>query len=167
MQPRTDILMAKVLGAHGVRGWTKLFWHGADPGAAMTYKRLHNAAGQVFEIAEWRMQGKTLAVKFKGIDDRDAAEKLNGTELFIARSALPAPSAGEYYHVDLIGLAAQTATGEHLGVVKSIQNFGAGDLLELEKLSGETEFILFDTNTIQTIDFEAEIITIFPPLLVE
>ncbi len=159
--------MAKVLGAHGVRGWAKLFWHGADPAMAVNYKGLHSRDGQTFEIIEWRMQGKTLAVKFKGIDDRNAAEKLSGTELFIPRAALPAPSQGEYYHVDLIGLAAQTAAGDHLGVVKSIQNFGAGDVLEIEKLSGETEFLPFDTHTIQRVDFDEEVIVLSPPTMVE
>ncbi len=167
MQPRTDILMATVLSPHGVRGWVKLFWHGADPAAAINYKSMHSRTGQTFEIAEWRMQGKVLAVKFKTIDDRDAAANLGGTELFITRSALPAPSPGEYYHVDLIGLAAQTPTGEHLGVVKSIQNFGAGDLLEIEKLTKETEFLPFDEATIQNINFDEEIITINPPKLFE
>jgi len=157
------IHLATILAPHGVHGWVKLYWHGEDPMRAAEYKTLHDKSGRTFEIEEQRMQGKMLAVKFKSIDDRDAVEKLRSTELFVARDALPAAAEGEYYHVDLIGLAAQTPKGEHIGIVKSIQNFGAGDLIEIEKLNNETEFLPFTHDVIQQVDFKDEIIILNPP----
>lgn len=167
MQPRTDILMATVLSPHGVRGWVKVFWHGENPLLAATYKTLFDKTGRAFVVTEARMQGKALALKFTGVDDRTAAEALKGTELFIPRAALPPPRENEYYHVDLIGLAAQTAAGEHIGIVKSIQNFGAGDVMEIEKLNNETEFLPFTTEVITRVDFGEEIIILNPPVMVE
>jgi len=162
-----NIHLATILSAHGVRGWVKLFWHGADPARAAEYKTLHTKSGQTFEIEETRMQGKALVVKFKSIDDRTAVEKLQGTELFVPRTALPAPREGEYYHIDLSGLAAQTPKGDHIGIIKSIPNFGAGDLLEIEKLNNEIEFLPFNEDVVQKIDFENEIMIIVPPKMVE
>ncbi len=162
-----NIHLATILSAHGVRGWVKLYWHGEDPARAKEYKTLHDKSGRAFEIDEQRMMGKNLTVKFKSIDDRTAVEQLRGTELFIPRTALPAAAPGEYYHIDLIGLAAQTADGQHLGIVKSIQNFGAGDLLEIEKLNNETEFLPFTQDVVQQVDFDAEVIIINPPEMTE
>lgn len=159
--------MATLLAAHGVRGWVKLHWHGADPAHAAEYKTLCDKSARAFEITEQRMQGKVLAVKFKGVDDRTAAEKLRGTELFIARDVLPAPSENEYYHVDLIGLAAQTPDDGLIGIVKSIQNFGAGDILEIERLNNDLEFYPFDAATVQKVDFENEVIVLSPPIMDE
>ena len=166
MQSR-DILMAKVLSPHGILGWVKVYWYGQDPTKAVDYAALYDNKGNPFHIAEWRMQGKVLAVKFKETQDRTAAEKLHGLELFIPRSALPPPKENEYYHVDLIGLAAQTEDGAHLGVVKSVQNFGAGDLLGVEQTNGDVEFYPFNQKAIRRINFEEEIIVLEPVIFIE
>jgi 16S rRNA processing protein RimM len=75
--------------------------------------------------------------RFAEIPDRAAAEKLRGTELTVPRSALPPLEDGEYYHTDLIGLAAVSDTGEALGTVVAVENYGAGDILEIERPTGK------------------------------
>jgi 16S rRNA processing protein RimM len=88
----------------------------------------------------------------KGVDDRNAAERLNGVELYIARDKLPATDAGEYYHADLIGLAAVTTADEPLGHVIAIHNFGAGDIIEIAPPSGATMLLPFTNAVVPTID---------------
>jgi 16S rRNA processing protein RimM len=74
--------------------------------------------------------------RFAEIADRNAAESLRGTELTVPRSALPPLGKGEYYHVDLIGLAVATDAGTPVGIVATVENFGAGDILEIEQSDG-------------------------------
>jgi 16S rRNA processing protein RimM len=83
---------------------------------------------------------------------RNEAERLNGLELYIARGKLPATEAGEYYHADLIGLAAATAAGEPLGHIVAIHNFGAGDILEIAPPSGTTLLLPFSNAVVPTVD---------------
>ena len=89
-------------------------------------------------VEKLRDDGKGGGVaRFAGVADRTAAEKLRGTALTVPRSSLPALAEGEYYHVDLIGLPAVSSTGEALGTCIAIDNFGAGDVLEIERPAGE------------------------------
>lgn len=159
-----NILIATILTAHGIRGWVKLHWHGENPLRAMEYKILTDKSGRAFEVEEQRMQGKALAVKFKNIDDRTEAEKLRGTELFIARDRLPKAEANEFYHIDLIGLTARTADGKHLGILRAIQNFGASDLLEIESPRGDIQYFAFTDEVVKEINQEENIIIIEPPV---
>lgn len=159
----SQILIATILTAHGLRGWVKLHWHGDDPLRAIDYKILSDKSGQTYKIMEQRMHGKALAVKFKDINDRTVAEKLRGVELFVAREALPAADENEFYHVDLIGLSARTPDGKQLGTVKSIQNFGASDLLEIESPRGDIEYFAFTDEVVQQINKDEQLIIINPP----
>jgi len=162
-----DILIATVLAPHGVRGWLKLHWHGENSAGAAQYKSMHDKSGRVFEVTDHRAQGKSVQVKFAQVNDRNAAAALHGTALFIPRAHLPPQAEDEFYHVDLIGLAAQTPAGAHLGVVKAVQNFGAGDLLEIANLQGESQFYPFSKAVIVQVDLDSEIIVLNPPRLVE
>jgi len=95
---------------------------------------------------------------FKGVSDRGAAEALKGTELFIAREALPAAGEDEFYHADLIGLEAQDTEGRVLGKVAAIHNYGAGDVIEIARLSsngspdGDSVLLAFTRETVPTIE---------------
>src|SRR5467141_330280 len=84
-----------------------------------------------------------LVATLKGIATREEAERLNGVELYIARDMLPATDENEYYHADLIGLAAVTPANEPLGRIIAIHNFGAGDIIEISPLSGATMLLPF------------------------
>jgi 16S rRNA processing protein RimM len=110
----------------------KLFGEGV---ATLTMHRVFN--GGALTLAKVRDDGKGGAIaRFAEIADRTAAEKLRGTALAVPRSALPPLGEGEYYHADLIGLAAVSDAGEALGTVVAVENFGAGDVIEIERPDG-------------------------------
>jgi 16S rRNA processing protein RimM len=127
----TPVTLAAIAGAHGVTGEVRLKLFG-DGVAALSAHRAFNAGA--LTLAKVRDDGKGGAIaRFAEIADRTAAEKLRGTPLTVPRSALPPLGEGEYYHADLIGLAAVSDAGEPLGTVVAIENFGAGDVIEIER----------------------------------
>ena len=106
---------------------------GGDPAALLTYRDLKRRDGsQAFTLVSGRAAKGELIAVTKPVLVKEAIDALRGLELYVERSQLPPPDEDEFYLTDLIGLCAQTPTGEMLGVVKAVQNFGAGDLLEIE-----------------------------------
>jgi 16S rRNA processing protein RimM len=133
------VTLAVVAGAHGVTGEVRLKLFGEGVAALAAHKRFNDGA---LTLSKARDDGKGGAIaRFAEVTDRAAAEMLRGTLLTVPRSALPPLDDGEYYHADLIGLAAISDTGEPLGVVIAVENFGAGDILEIERASG-TRFMV-------------------------
>ena len=123
MKPDAPVTLAVITGAHGVTGEVRLKLFTADLSGyrsfndgALTLKSLRNGIA-----------------RFAEVPDRNAAERLRGTELTVPRSALPPLEEGEYYHADIIGLACVSTTGEPLGIVVAIDDFGAGDVIEVER----------------------------------
>ena len=111
----------------------KLFGEGAA--ALKRYRSFNNGSLTVSRLVD---DGKGGAIaRFAEVSDRTGAEKLRGTALSVPRSALPPLAEGEYYHADLIGLPAVSTTGEALGTCIAVENFGAGDVLEIEKPAQE------------------------------
>ena len=137
-----QVTLAAVAGAHGVGGEVrlKLFCESLD-----SLKR--HATLQVGErelkVKTIRAGGPGAIARFEGISGRDAAEALRGKLVSIPREALPPLEAGEYYHADLIGLLCESEAGEPLGTVVAVENYGAGDLLEIEKPDGKRALIPF------------------------
>lgn len=147
------ICVARIGAAHGVRGAVKLWTFTEDPFAVKAYGPLSAKDGvRHFELASARAAKDHLVATFKGIETREDAERLNGVELYIARDKLPATDEDEYYHADLIGLAAVTAADETLGRVIAIHNFGAGDIIEIAPLSGTTLLLPFTNAVVPTVD---------------
>jgi 16S rRNA processing protein RimM len=162
------VLLATVGAAHGIRGEVRVKSFMADPASLADYRPLFASDGRTFEIERLRpLKGDMLAVKFRGIDDRNAAEALNGVELSVERSALPPAEAGEYYHTDLIGLEAFDAGGKPLGCVVAVENFGAGDILEIAPQDGVSLLIPFTNATVPDIDIQGGRLTIVPPAEIE
>jgi 16S rRNA processing protein RimM len=127
-------ILVGVFGAvHGIRGEVRLKSYTADPAAIGGYGPLYDEGGaRRFSIDALRPIGKDMFVaRVKDVSDRNAAEALNGIELFAARDALPPPEEDEFYHADLIGLRVENEDGEILGSVVAVRNFGAGDILEI------------------------------------
>src|ERR1051326_1505746 len=129
-----DVLLAVIIGAQGLKGAVKAKIFTATPGALTAYGPLHDARGRRFSITDVR-PGKTGegVMSLAGVADRNQAEALKGTELFVARSVLPPTAPDEFYHADLIGLEAQDGEGRVLGRVAAIHNFGAGDVIEIAR----------------------------------
>lgn len=129
------ITLAAIVGAHGVNGEVrlKLFGEGVE-----SLKRFRAFTDSALTAVKIRDDGKGGAIaRFAEVADRTAAEKLRGTLLTVPRSALPPLGEGEYYHADLIGLAAFSTEGEPLGTCIAVENYGAGDVLEIERPSGD------------------------------
>jgi 16S rRNA processing protein RimM len=128
------VTLAAVTGAHGVTGEVRLKLFGDGVDSLKAHKAFNSGALTLLKV---RDDGKGGAIaRFAEIADRTAAEALRGTALTVPRSALPPLGEGEYYHADLIGLPAVSATGEPLGKCVAVENYGAGDLLEIERPDG-------------------------------
>jgi len=125
------VTLAAVIGAHGVAGEVRLKVFADDLDAYRSFN------GGALTLTSLRHGGNGAIARFAQVADRNAAEALRGTTLTVPRSALPPLGEGEYYHADLIGLPAQTPEGEALGQVVAIDNFGAGDVIEIERPTGK------------------------------
>ena len=131
MPKDTPVTLAAVIGAHGVAGEVRLKVFADD---LKPFKSFNDGA---LTLKSLRPTPQGAIARFVEIVDRNAAEALRGTELTVPRSALPPLAEGEYYHADLIGLPAVSDAGEALGRVVLVENFGAGDVLEIERPDGK------------------------------
>jgi 16S rRNA processing protein RimM len=160
------VLVALIGAAHGIKGEVRVKPLTADPLAITAYGPLEAADGRRFEVQAARPAAGTspdmLVVRFKGIATRNEAEALNGTELFVSRQKLPETAADEFYHADLIGLAAVTTAGEALGTVVGVPNYGAGDLLEIAPSRGPTLLVPFTRAAIPEVDLAGKRVIVAP-----
>ena len=136
------IALAAVAGAHGIKGELRLKLF-ADSVASLKAHQSVYVGGELRQIRELRDANKTAIARLDGINDRTAAEALRGTLIEVDREALPALDDGEYYHADLVGLPCVGPAGEALGTVAGIENFGAGDLIEVLLPNGKRSLIPF------------------------
>jgi 16S rRNA processing protein RimM len=167
-QQTQQICVARIGAVHGVRGEVRLWTFTEDPLAVLNYGPLTTKDGsRQFEVARAREAKDHLVATFKGVADRSAAERLNGIELYIARDQLPATEDDEYYHADLIGLAAETTAGEPLGRVVAIHNFGAGDIIEIAPPAGITMMLPFTNAVVPTVDIKGGRVVIELPAEIE
>lgn len=155
-----DVLLAAVIGAHGLKGDVKLKLFTDD---LARYRLLHAKDGRVFTLT--RARGETAA--FAEVLDRDAAEALKGLELYVARDALPAVGEEEFYHADLIGLVAMDTEDRAIGTVSAIHNFGAGDVIEIARPDGDTVLFPFARDFVPVVDIAGKRVVIAVPEEVE
>jgi len=130
------VTLAAITGAHGVTGEVRLKLFGEGLASLKGHKTFNDGALTLKKVRDDNKGG--AIARFAEVDNRTAAEKLRGTTLTVPRDALPPLEEGEYYHTDLIGLAAVSASGEALGEVVDVQNFGAGDVIEIRRANGKT-----------------------------
>jgi len=128
------VTLAVVIGAHGVTGEVrlKLFAEGLD--SLTAHKSFNDGA---LTLKSLRPGNNGAIARFAEVVDRNAAEAMRGTELTVPREALPPLAEGEYYHADLIGLPCVSTEGEDLGKCVAVENFGAGDVIEIERPDGK------------------------------
>jgi 16S rRNA processing protein RimM len=134
------IALAAVAGAHGVKGELRLKLFSDSVESLARHEKLC-VGGAERRLLAIRDSGKTAVARFDGIADRSAAEALRGSLVEVDRSALPPLDEGEYYHADLIGLSAFDRGGNAVGTVVAVENYGAGDLLEIEAEDGKRSLI--------------------------
>jgi 16S rRNA processing protein RimM len=162
------VCVARIGAAHGVRGAVKLWTFTEDPFAVRRYGPLQTKDGKrQFEVVQAREAKDHLVATFKGVATRDEAERLNGLELYVAREKLPATDEDEFYHADLIGLAAVTTTGDALGRVLAIHNFGAGDIIEIAPPIGTTMLLPFSNAVVPEVDLAGGRVVIELPQEIE
>lgn len=129
------VTLAAIAGAHGVTGDVRLKLFGEGVESLQRFRAFNDSA---LTLTKLRDDGKGGAIaRFAEVTDRNGAEALRGTTLTVPRSALPPLEEGEYYHADLLGLPAVSTDGEVLGEVIAIDNFGAGDVLEIKRPTGK------------------------------
>ena len=158
------VCVAQIGGAHGVRGEVRLKPFTQDPAAIAQYGQLTSEDGRRFEMTAARASKDALVVRFKGVDDRDAAEALRLVKLYVPRERLGDAGEDEFFHADLVGLAAVVLDGGPLGTVVAVQNFGAGDLLEVAPADGGPSVLLpFTKAAVPTIDIASGTVTLDPP----
>ena len=145
------IALAAVAGAHGVRGEVKLklFGDGID---SLSGQPSLTVGGQPLKLKDVRAGNKTAIARFDGVTSREAAEALRGLLIEIDRESLPPLKPGEYYHADLIGLACVDGGGHLVGTVAAIEDFGAGELLEIMKPDGRRSLIPFRDGIADLVD---------------
>ncbi|WP_269584897.1 ribosome maturation factor RimM [Roseibium sp. Sym1] len=149
------VLMARIGAAHGIRGEVRVKPFGDDPLSFADYGILTTKDGKrSFEVEKARVQKTVVVTRFKGITDRNQAEELNGTELYVSRDQLPEPDEDEFYYSDLNGLDVIDQGGDTLGKIVAVQDFGAGDLLEIRPKRGRTFYIPFTKEFVPEISLD-------------
>ncbi len=132
MEADRPVVLAAIIGAHGVTGEVRLKLFGDGPDSLKPYTSF-DAGGRTLTLKSVRAGSNGAVARFTEVANRNDAEALRGTELTVPRSALPPLGEGEYYHIDLIGLPCVSDAGEALGAIVAIENFGAGDIIEIER----------------------------------
>lgn len=126
------VCVAACAGAFGVKGEVKIKSFSDDPKACLTYGPMKDKNGKtILTVKSSRMVKNAIAARCNEVETREQAEALKSTKLYVHRSDLPEPDEDEFYHEDLFGLSAETEDGKVWGLIKAVQNFGAGDMLEI------------------------------------
>lgn len=157
----TSICLGAIVAAHGVKGAVKVACFTSEPEAITAYGPLTDESGKT----QYKLQligptkGGVLA-RVAGVGDRNAAEALKGTRLYVERKALPKTDEEEFYHADLIGLAARWEDGAALGRVLAVHNFGAGDMLEIAREGASSLMVPFTREAVPQVDVRDGFVTV-------
>jgi 16S rRNA processing protein RimM len=158
------VLLGEIGAAQGLKGEVRIRSYTEEAASITSYGPLQDETGRRIEIESLRATAKALIARIKGVTTRSAAEALLHTKLYVLREMLPERPEEEWYHADLIGLQALSQDGAQLGEIVAIQNFGAGDLLEVKpKGGGATVLVPFTRDTVPEIDAEGGRLTLVPP----
>lgn len=166
MDPQRRILVGAIAGAHGVRGVVRVKSFTADPRAIAGYGALSDEqGGRRIELTLVGSAKDALLARIAGVDSREAAEALRGLRLYVDRAALPEPEdPEEFYVADLIGLGAEAPDGAPLGRVAAVENYGAGDLVEIARPDGGTLIVPFSRQAVPVVDLAGRRVVVDPPL---
>ncbi|MEE8516468.1 MAG: ribosome maturation factor RimM [Alphaproteobacteria bacterium] len=159
------VCVGVITGAKGVKGQVRIKSFTEDPAKVAAYGPVSDEAGRrQMQLKVEEVSKATVTARIAGIDDRTAAEALKGCRLYVDRDRLPQPQEDEFYYCDLIGLDAILPDGEKLGPVCAVHNFGAGDVLEIDRMGDKgTVMVPFTRQVVPVIDFKARVVRIEPP----
>ena len=146
-----QVTLAAIIGAHGIGGEVRLKLFATSAESLSRHKAVQVGDRQL-TLKSVKAGGGTPIARFAEIADRTAAEALRGSLITVLRDALPPLEEGEYYHADLIGIPCESAEGELLGTVVAVENFGAGDILEIEKPDGKRSMVPFREGVADLLD---------------
>ncbi len=162
------VLIGRVAGAFGVKGEVRITAFGDDPKALLTYRDMKRKDGsRAFKLLSGRAAKGELIAKTEPLMVKEAIDALRGHDLYVDRDRLPPPDEGEFYFTDLIGLRAETPEGDVLGIVKAVQNFGAGDILEVEPDGAPAFYLPFTHNAVPEIRIAEGMVIAVPPIEVD
>lgn len=164
MQGDRKILVGVILGAHGVRGDVRVRSFTSDPKSLFKFKAVTDESGKRVVALKHKGAAKgDFIVSLADVKDKDAADALRGTKLFVERAALPKTRKREYYEVDLVGIKVLTVEGKTLGEVQALHDYGAGPFLEINPSKGQSFMLPFNDVFVPDVDLESDIITAFIP----
>ncbi|PZO87770.1 MAG: 16S rRNA processing protein RimM [Micavibrio aeruginosavorus] len=158
------IQIGEIATAHGIKGFVKLRSFVDDDSLFEDGTVFTSETGA--KTLSFKIRGavkKDLLAEVTGVSDRNGAEALRGTKLYIDRDALPETDDGEYYIEDLKGLTVVDRQGNDIGTILSVENFGASDLLDIKPQSGQSFYIPFTDETVLEVDFDAGKVTVELP----
>jgi 16S rRNA processing protein RimM len=159
------LLVGVITGAQGIRGAVRIKSFTAEPASVAGYGPVTDEAGTRRFALKIVGQSKGVVIgKLAGVDDRNQAEALKGTRLYIGRDQLPPADEDEFYHADLIGLTARLVDGGTLGIVRAVHDFGAGDALDIELDGGGSVVVPFTRATVPKVDLAGRMVLIDPPV---
>jgi 16S rRNA processing protein RimM len=136
-----QVALAAIAGAHGIGGEVRLKLFAESAESLQRHKEVR-VGDRLLTLTSLKGD-RTPIARFAQVSDRTGAEALRGQLVTVPRSALPPLEEGEYYHADLLGLPCESAAGEPLGRVVAVEDFGAGDILEIEKPDGRRSMVPF------------------------
>lgn len=157
------LVVGRINGLHGVRGWVKVYSHTQPRENILTYTTWYlqrDGQWRPVQLEDGRTQGKGVVAKLQGVDDRDAAALLMETPVAIHREQLPQAAPGEYYWTDLEGLAVVNREGVHLGVVSYLMETGANDVLVVKEGGNERLIPFVQGQFVLDVDLAAGVITV-------
>ncbi len=157
------VQLAVIGAAHGIKGEVRVKTYTGDPMDLGSYGLLYDASGKSYEVLSIRPSKTVVVVRFAGVEDRNAAEALNGKELYVDHAQLPQDlDEDEFYYTDLIGLAVRDSAGVSYGKVSAVFNFGGGDVLEIKESGKKPVMIPFTLTSVPEILMEEGAILIDP-----
>lgn len=167
MSESKHVCVGVISTPHGVRGAFKVksFTQVADD--IFDYTELYNAKGDLLALTPIGQSGGSLTARLDGVEDRNAAEAIKGTKLFVARDAMPQTAEDEFYIEDLNGLSVKIADGREVGIIRQVANYGAGDVIEVKFNNGTEEMYLFNEQTFPKVEIEAGYVELNAPEVLE
>ncbi len=161
--PQSRVLLAIVTAPHGVKGLVRVKSFAEEPESLLRYGALEDERGAPVALSVVGLAKGVVLARIDGIADRDAAERVKGMRLYLPRAALPPTEPEEFYHADLLGLAAELADGTVLGRVRAVHNFGAGDNIEIAREDAASLIVPFTRAVVPAIELDKGRIVVAPP----